>query len=52
VSEDLGMSWRLRWIVGRDNDVFFVVNRNWSTREDLQTISRENVAKVAWNFLF
>jgi hypothetical protein len=52
VSEDLGMSWRLRWIVGRDNDVFLVLNRNWSTRDDLQTISRESVAKIAWNFLF
>lgn len=52
VSEDLGMSWRLRWIVGRDNDVFLVINRNWSTREDLQTVSRESVAKIAWNFLF
>jgi len=52
VSEDLGLSWRLRWIVGRDNDVFVVLNHNWSTREDLQTISRESIAKVAWNFLF
>lgn len=52
VSEDLGMSWRLRWIVGRDNDVVLVLNHNWSTREDLQTVSRESIAKVAWNFLF
>jgi len=52
VSEDLGMSWRMRWIAGRDNDIFLVFNRNWSTREDLQTVSRESVAKVAWNFLF
>jgi hypothetical protein len=52
VSEDLGASWRLRWIVGRDNDIFVVFNHNWSTQEGMQTISRESIAKVAWNFLF
>jgi hypothetical protein len=53
LSEQLGVNFRLKWIVQPGNEVFFIVNQGYDTSLDrFRPTQNETSMKAAWTFRF
>ena len=53
LSAELGVNFRLKWIVQPGNEVFFIVNQGYDTSFDrFRPTENETSMKAAWTFRF
>ena len=53
LSAELGVNFRLKWIVQPGNEVFFIVNQGYDTSFDrFRPTENETSTKAAWTFRF